>query len=92
MHFHEPASHGSTTELPHRDRTPATSILQKPLGELISANQLADLLCISERSLYRLKSTHLLPEPIRLGGNVRWRLYEIRKWIEQGCPKPDPCK
>ena len=56
--------------------------------ELITAVQLADLLSISERTLYRLKSTGQLPKPISLGGSVRWRLSEVRSWIAQGCPKP----
>ena len=60
--------------------------------ELITANQLADLLNISERTLYRLKSTGAIPKPISLGGSVRWSLTVIRTWIEQGCPKPDPCE
>ena len=56
--------------------------------ELITAVQLADLLSISERTLYRLKSTGQLPKPISLGGSVRWRLAEVRSWIAQGCPQP----
>ena len=55
--------------------------------ELITANQLADLLNISERTLYRLKSTGVLPQAISLGGSVRWRLTDIRDWIAKGCPK-----
>lgn len=58
------------------------------LRELITANQLADMLSISERTLYRLKSIGQLPEPIVLGGSVRWRLAEVREWIANGCPKP----
>ena len=58
--------------------------------ELITANQLADLLNLSERTLYRLKSTGAIPKPISLGGSVRWSLTEIRIWIEQGCPRTDP--
>jgi excisionase family DNA binding protein len=56
--------------------------------ELITAVQLAELLSISERTLYRLKSTGQLPKPISLGGSVRWRITEVRSWIAQGCPKP----
>ena len=56
--------------------------------ELITANQLAKLLSISERTLYRLKSTGQLPAPIVLGGSVRWRLTEVRDWIANGCPTP----
>ena len=56
--------------------------------ELVNARELAKLLSISERTLYRLKSTGELPLPVVLGGSVRWRLTEIRLWIAKGCPRP----
>ena len=56
--------------------------------ELITAVQLAELLNISERTLYRLKSSHRLPKSISLGGSVRWRLADVRKWIADGCEPP----
>ena len=56
--------------------------------ELVNAKELARILAVSERTLYRLKSTGELPLPIVLGGSVRWRLSEIRQWIAQGCPHP----
>ena len=34
-----------------------------------------------------LRSTGQLPEPMRLGGAVRWRLDEVKKWIADGCRK-----
>jgi excisionase family DNA binding protein len=55
-------------------------------SELITAVQFAQLLNVSERTLYRLKSTGKLPSPIALGGLVRWRLAEVHQWIDQGCP------
>jgi excisionase family DNA binding protein len=55
--------------------------------ELVNARELAKLLSISERSLYRLKSTGELPAPVVLGGSVRWRLKEIHDWINKGCPR-----
>jgi len=60
--------------------------------ELITANQLAKLLNISERTLYRHKSVGVIPKPISLGGSVRWRLAEIRDWIAKGCSKAEPCE
>ncbi len=57
-------------------------------AELVNARELAKLLSVSERTLYRLKSTGELPPPILLGGSVRWRLDEIRQWISKGCPRP----
>ncbi|TWU37506.1 Prophage CP4-57 regulatory protein (AlpA) [Novipirellula aureliae] len=57
-------------------------------AELVNARELARLLAVSERTLYRLKSTGELPQPVILGGSVRWRLSEIRNWIAKGCPHP----
>ena len=59
-----------------------------PEVELVNARELAKVLSVSERTLYRLKSTGELPPPIVLGGSVRWRLTEIRQWIGNGCPRP----
>jgi excisionase family DNA binding protein len=55
-------------------------------SELITAVQFAQLLNVSERTLYRLKSSGKLPTPIVLGGLVRWRVTEVHQWIDQGCP------
>lgn len=41
---------------------------------------------ISERTLWRLQSAGKLPRPVRIGRSTRWRLEEIREWIERGCP------
>ena len=54
---------------------------------LITARKLAQLLEVSTRTLWRLRSAGQLPEPVRLGGAVRWRLDEVRKWIAGGCQK-----
>jgi excisionase family DNA binding protein len=54
--------------------------------ELITANEFAELLSVSEGTLYRLKSVGRLPPSIALGGSVRWRLAEVRDWIARGCP------
>ena len=53
---------------------------------LIPASEVARLLGISKRTLWRLLSAGKLPAPVRLGNNVRWRLDEVEQWITQGCP------
>lgn len=53
----------------------------------ISAKQLAIMLSVSKRTLYRMRSAGELPSPLRIGGVVRWRLDEITNWIRAGCPK-----
>lgn len=53
---------------------------------LVTPDQLAGLLQVSKRSLWRLRSSGKLPRPVKLGGSVRWRAEEVRLWIEAGCP------
>ncbi len=61
---------------------------ERPAPMLIAAEELAALLNISKRTLWRLRSAGALPSPVQLGAAVRWRLDEIRKWIADGCPRP----
>jgi predicted DNA-binding transcriptional regulator AlpA len=53
---------------------------------LITAAQVARLLQISMRTLWRMRSGGQLPAPVRVGSAVRWRIEEITKWIADGCP------
>ena len=53
---------------------------------LMTAEQLAALLQISTRTVWRLKSAERLPKPVEVGGSVRWRTEEIHNWINRGCP------
>ena len=54
---------------------------------LIRAQELAGMLNISLRTLWRLNSAGVLPQPMRLGAAVRWRLEEVKTWIAAGCPR-----
>ncbi len=63
---------------------PRPSLLQPSI--LLSADDLAHLLCLSKRSVWRFHSADKLPKPIRLGRSVRWRRDEIEKWIAAGLP------
>jgi len=62
-------------------------VLGEPL--LISVSELATILKISPRSVWRLLSAGRIVEPIRIGGTVRWRFSEVKDWIQQGCPPTD---
>ncbi len=55
---------------------------------LIPAEEVAAMLGVSERTLWRLLSAGKLPEPVRIGRSTRWRAAEVREWIERGCPRP----
>jgi len=61
---------------------------------LISADELARLLGISTRTIWRRLSGGEIPKPVRLGKSVRWRLADIESWIDGGCipPGDDPLK
>lgn len=51
----------------------------------ISARELAQMLGVSLRQIWRLKSADRLPKAIKLGGSVRWNRQEIIDWFEAGC-------
>ncbi len=55
---------------------------------ILTSNELARMLKISMRSLWRLRSAGLLPAPIQLGGSIRWRANDVFQWIAKGCPPP----
>jgi excisionase family DNA binding protein len=67
-------------------RPSATGVDSTPI--LISAEELARLMHVSERTLWRLLSAGKVPQPVRIGRNTRWRYAEVREWIEKGCPGP----
>jgi excisionase family DNA binding protein len=53
---------------------------------LLTAEEVAAMLGVSERTLWRLLSAGKLPKPVRFGRNTRWREAEVKAWIERGCP------
>jgi prophage regulatory protein len=52
----------------------------------VDAQRLAELLGLSLRTIRRLDSSGKLPRPLRIGGAVRWRLSEVNRWVDAGCP------
>lgn len=67
----------STVESPSEER----------LGPVVvTAGQLAIMLQVSKRTLWRMRSAGQLPSPMRVGGIVRWRLDDVLRWIAAGCP------
>lgn len=53
---------------------------------LLTPRELARLLSISIRTLWRLRTSGRLPAEIRLGGSVRWQRADALAWIAAGCP------
>ena len=65
------------------ERSPDSECVQ-----LISAERFAEMIEISQRTLWRWLSARRVPVPIKVGGTVRWRLQEIKDWIAGGCQPP----
>ena len=52
-------------------------------GWLLTARDVARLLQISVRQVWRWNASGALPRPVRLGGRVvRWRAEELAAWVE----------
>jgi len=66
-----------------------TTTTERTAPALISAAEFAELLQISTRTLWRLRSAGKVIKPIKLGGSTRWRRDEVKAWIADGCPVPD---
>jgi len=69
--------------------------IAKPIGEperapveLLNVNEVADILGISPRTVYRLADQEQMPRPVRLGALVRWHRPTLHEWLDQGCPNP----
>ena len=65
-----------------RDREMSTDVT--PV--LLAADEVAAMLGVSERTLWRLLSAGKVPKPVRFGRSTRWREAQVKEWIEQGCP------
>jgi predicted DNA-binding transcriptional regulator AlpA len=50
--------------------------------ELLTAADVARMLAIGERSVWRKAQDGRLPPPIKVGGSTRWAKTSIRDWIE----------
>lgn len=54
---------------------------------LIDGRRFAELLGVSMATFHRMKAAGKLPRQIELSrGCHRWRLAEVRDWIDAGCP------
>jgi excisionase family DNA binding protein len=67
--------------------------MKKPLraepSRLLTVTDLATMLAVSSRHIYRMIDAGRMPRPIKLGGSVRWDRRIIEDWIAAGCPSPE---
>ena len=60
------------------------------IPELLTIRDLATILKVSQRSIWRLVASGQRVEPLRVGGSIRWRRDDIRDWIDSGCEPKEP--
>ena len=62
-------------------------MLQTQTEKLMTAQSVGEILSLSKRQIFRMKSAGLICDCIKVGqGAIRWRKSDIQKWIELGCP------
>ena len=62
-------------------RTPAAPTDER----LLSVGDVAELCRLSARSVWRLADSGRMPPPLAIGGSRRWKLSELRDWMNGGC-------
>ena len=55
---------------------------------MLTVDGVAKMLACSPRSIYRLADAGRIPQPVRIGGLVRWPRAVLEQWIKEGCPVP----
>lgn len=70
---------------PHQ--SPLDIELEDGVQLLVDTRQASKLLRVSARTLFRMYTQKLMPEPIRLTGtSPSWSLAELIAWSKAGCP------
>jgi excisionase family DNA binding protein len=59
------------------------------IPDLLTVHELAGILKLSHRSIWRLVRSGQLPTPIHLGSSTRWRVDEIAAWLKRGGTSTD---
>jgi excisionase family DNA binding protein len=55
--------------------------------KLLTAQTVGEMLSLSKRQIFRMKSAGLICPSVRVGrGAIRFRRSDIEKWIAMGCP------
>lgn len=83
--FNDPVPDDPSAKVPHRSADQPPTVGNLP--ELLTIRELAKVLKLSPRSIWRLVKNQELPAPVRIGGSIRWRADAITRWIDEGCQK-----
>lgn len=72
---------------PHNAGMSTTTNSRESACLAVPVSEVARILGISVRHVWALLAEDRLPRPVRLGRSTLWRLEELRKWVEAGCPR-----
>ena len=72
------------TSVMDRDVPPDSDATTGPAPGLLSANDLARQFQVDQKTIRRWKDEGRLPEPIQIGGVVRWHAGVIDAWLRGG--------
>ncbi|QNN24941.1 helix-turn-helix domain-containing protein [Planctomycetales bacterium ZRK34] len=53
---------------------------------LVTAEEAARLCGVSRATWFKMRAADRVPAPVHLGGSVRWRTDDLRRWVAAGCP------
>ena len=53
---------------------------------LLNSREVAKLLTVCDKTVYRMQKSGEMPEPVKIGRAVRWGRTEIMAWVDAGCP------
>jgi len=60
--------------------------MSESLGkELLGAREVAQMLDLCERSIWRMADAGKLPRPLKVGSRTKWRRRDLIQWIDGGC-------
>lgn len=60
---------------------------RKLAAELYTADDLAALLNVSKRQVWRMEADGRLPAAVRMGKLTRWPRRTVDRWLSENCPK-----
>lgn len=58
------------------------SVAAEEHDSLLRVRDVSSILKLSIRQVWRLSSSGQIPKPIKVGNSTRWRLRDIRRFIE----------
>jgi predicted DNA-binding transcriptional regulator AlpA len=56
------------------------------LPALMTVQDVARLMTVSKRTVWRMRNSGAVPRPVKILGAVRWKGSDIRQWLDAGCP------